>query len=778
MKIKITNPWISIIWFLLAIVLFVVGLKLEQDVFIVPGVILMAILHVIYFPVLAIVVVRRKDENAKSVVNYLGLYAIFNFVTSVFLKLYHLPGAGVIIILGAFVFSLIFLPSWFFINWPSQDKWARLLSFLFSSFMGSFMIYWLFKAQYWPYGTLIGNIAETIFYYLFIPVLVLVLLFSRKSITINLNDSLIISFVFAYLFSGVQTGKMMMAGMARSTDNQEKEEKKLTNYIKKNNFLYESLLSSQEKDTLFLEQKNLAMKLKEKSDSVFNYIKEVKLKMISDLEGVSKEVADTISFDEISNKSNSDVINRMFIGSDHMSPIQGSMSAVEIKSVLEKYKSQALKYAPKEIQPQLKSNCPIELLPVEYEGGYKETWEVHNFFNEQFGKVYTTLTMLQSDVRYTEQLVLSEIYNKANFSRKDNIAAQLAEISAKYENEKKEKQIALLEKDKEVSEVKIQAKDAEISDREKTITYFVIAMALFLFMLVFVVRSNFLRKEANQKLEAQNSIISQQKNEVEQQKHLVEEKQREIVDSINYARRIQYTLLANDEFIRHYLPQHFVFFHPKDIVSGDFYWATFVKNKSDHFGKFFLAVCDSTGHGVPGAFMSLLNISFLNEAISEKGILAPHEVLNYVRQKLIENISKEGQKDGFDGILICMDTTTKEITYSAANNAPLLVSANGEYRELPKDRMPVGMGERKESFQLFSLEYQTGDSLYLYTDGYADQFGGDKGKKFKYKQLNDLILNNHSLSLEQQENILKTKFHQWKGDLEQVDDVCILGIKL
>jgi serine phosphatase RsbU (regulator of sigma subunit) len=297
-------------------------------------------------------------------------------------------------------------------------------------------------------------------------------------------------------------------------------------------------------------------------------------------------------------------------------------------------------------------------------------------------------------------------------------------------------------------------------------------------MLVFVVRSNFLRKEANQKLEAQNSIISQQKNEVEQQKHLVEEKQREIVDSINYARRIQYTLLANDEFIRHYLPQHFVFFHPKDIVSGDFYWATFVKNKSDQFGKFFLAVCDSTGHGVPGAFMSLLNISFLNEAISEKGILAPHEVLNYVRQKLIENISKEGQKDGFDGILICMDTATKEITYSAANNAPLLVSANGEYRELPKDRMPVGMGERKESFQLFSLEYQTGDSLYLYTDGYADQFGGDKGKKFKYKQLNDLILNNHILSLEQQENILKTKFHQWKGDLEQVDDVCILGIKL
>ena len=148
----------------------------------------------------------------------------------------------------------------------------------------------------------------------------------------------------------------------------------------------------------------------------------------------------------------------------------------------------------------------------------------------------------------------------------------------------------------------------------------------------------------------QNTIIQLQKKEVEEKNELIEEKQREILDSIHYAKRIQTTLLAHKDFIDTHLAENFVLFKPKDIVSGDFYWAT----KKDHL--FYLAVCDSTGHGVPGAFMSLLSISFLSEAINEKHILKPNEVFNYVRRKLIENISRDGQQDGFDGILICLDT--------------------------------------------------------------------------------------------------------------------------
>jgi serine phosphatase RsbU (regulator of sigma subunit) len=269
----------------------------------------------------------------------------------------------------------------------------------------------------------------------------------------------------------------------------------------------------------------------------------------------------------------------------------------------------------------------------------------------------------------------------------------------------------------------------------------------------------------------QKLIIEIQKSEVDKKSHIIEEKQKEILDSINYAKRIQYTLLAHEHFLKENLPQNFVLFNPKDIVSGDFYWATKMGS------KFYLAVCDSTGHGIPGAFMSLLNIGFLSEAINEKGIEKPNEVFDYVRMKLTNTISKEGQKDGFDGILVCFDQKSNTITYAAANNAPIII-AGGQIIEALADRMPVGIGERKENFTLHTLEVKPSDVLYLYTDGYADQFGGPRGKKFKYKQLNELLLAVHTKPIGEQSVELKNAFETWKGDLEQVDDVCVIGIKI
>jgi serine phosphatase RsbU (regulator of sigma subunit)/tetratricopeptide (TPR) repeat protein len=268
-----------------------------------------------------------------------------------------------------------------------------------------------------------------------------------------------------------------------------------------------------------------------------------------------------------------------------------------------------------------------------------------------------------------------------------------------------------------------------------------------------------------------NRIITLQKELVEDKNLIIEEKQKEIIDSINYAKRIQYSLLADEDILKSNLANYFVYFNPKDIVSGDFYWAT----KKDH--KFYMAVCDSTGHGVPGAFMSLLNIGYLSEAINEKGIEKPNEIFNYVRERLIAAISKEGQKDGFDGILVCIDAQTNQISYAAANNKPLLIS-DYTITELVADRMPVGIGERKEDFALYTISCKPGDCLYLYTDGYADQFGGEKGKKFKYKPLNELILNNHMKKMNEQHDVLNDTFEAWRGKLEQVDDVCVIGIKI
>ncbi|HLP13633.1 MAG TPA: two-component regulator propeller domain-containing protein [Flavobacteriales bacterium] len=292
-----------------------------------------------------------------------------------------------------------------------------------------------------------------------------------------------------------------------------------------------------------------------------------------------------------------------------------------------------------------------------------------------------------------------------------------------------------------------------------------------------------------------------QRDKAEEQKLIVQSKQKEITDSINYARRIQYSLLAQDEVLQQNLPGHFVFFKPKDIVSGDFYWATKVPGLK-HSGvekttdkkenqpatgyevldNFYLAVCDSTGHGVPGAFISLLNISFLNEAINEKNISAPNEVFNYVRQRLVQNA--EVGKDGMDGTLIRIKTLDvagmREIVlfdYASANNRPVVVR-NGELIDLNVDKMPVGKGEIMKPFNAYGFPVKKGDMVYLYSDGFGDQFGGPKGKKYKVKRLQKFLLSIHDKSLEEQKQHLYNEFNNWKGDLEQVDDVCVVGVRI
>ncbi len=379
-------------------------------------------------------------------------------------------------------------------------------------------------------------------------------------------------------------------------------------------------------------------------------------------------------------------------------------------------------------------------------------------------KIYKFQNNTKLSLYYHEKYMLlnDSIYN----SDKNQI---IEDMKTKYETEKKDKQIVQ-------KNLEIQKSVVEIEQKSFERNAFLIGLFLVLILVVVAFVAYRQKKKANTILFQQNSKITLQKHLIQEQKHKVEEHQKEIVDSINYAKRIQYALLANEVMLNNNLNQHFVLFNPKDIVSGDFYWA------AEHNNMFYIAVCDSTGHGVPGAFMSLLNIGFLNEAVKEKGIEKPNEILNYVRKRLIESISNEQQKDGMDAILFCFETNfsnplLKKITYAAANNEPILIRDN-VIIELAKDRMPVGKGEKADSFTLQSLEAKTGDVLYLYTDGYADQFGGEKGKKFKYKQLNELLLSTSTISSDAQKEILLEKFTSWKGDLEQVDDVLIVGIKL
>lgn len=272
------------------------------------------------------------------------------------------------------------------------------------------------------------------------------------------------------------------------------------------------------------------------------------------------------------------------------------------------------------------------------------------------------------------------------------------------------------------------------------------------------------------------TITKKQNIIIEQQKHLVEEKNKEITDSINYAQRIQQTLMASKSLLNANLPDHMVLFKPKDIVSGDFYWGT-----AAH-GKFYFVIADSTGHGVPGAFMSLLNISFLNEAINEKQIRSTGAILDHVRLRLIKNLegesNSEGGKDGMDCCLICYDPKSNSIEFSCANNTLMLIR-NGQIIDQHYDRMPVGRSPHQDqAFTTSVLSLQKNDIIYCYTDGFADQFGGEKGKKFMRKKLDALLLNAHNKSFNEQQQLLLNTFNSWKGDLDQVDDVLVFGMKI
>lgn len=370
---------------------------------------------------------------------------------------------------------------------------------------------------------------------------------------------------------------------------------------------------------------------------------------------------------------------------------------------------------------------------------------------------YSHLNLLKKDYKgaYDMFVLYKEMTDSINTKKaeKEAIRTQLKNEYEKRELEQKELQ-----------------KQEEITHNEETkrshiiiwsVTAGLVLLAIFMFILVKRFR-----------------IIQSQKKVIEYQKAIVDEKNKDITDSIHYASRIQRALLTTDEYIGNHLKEYFIFFKPRDIVSGDFYWAF-----SDS-ATFHIACCDCTGHGVPGAFMSLLNISMLNEAIIERKITQPNLVLDDVRTNIIKALNPKGldteSKDGMDCSLCAFNFANNTIDIACANNPVWLIrQGKKDVEEIGPDKMPVGMhyGEQKP-FALHSIKVNKGDCIYMFTDGYADQFGGEKGKKFKYRQLQQLIMDNSQLTMNEQKRILENALNEWQGNLEQVDDILIIGIRV
>ncbi|MBI3509474.1 MAG: SpoIIE family protein phosphatase [Bacteroidetes bacterium] len=347
-------------------------------------------------------------------------------------------------------------------------------------------------------------------------------------------------------------------------------------------------------------------------------------------------------------------------------------------------------------------------------------------------------------------------------------ANTITDLKNKLESDRQQNQIDELKQKNEIGDLR--------NGRQNLFLAIAIGGFVLLAAFAFLLYNRYrVKSESNKKLEVQNEIIA--------------EKNKDITDSINYASKIQNSLLTSEETMKLLFNDFFVLFLPRDIVSGDFWWVTKKEN------KIFLCAADCTGHGVPGAFMSLLSISFLNEAVNEKNINSPAEIFGYVRDRIIASLgtkSNSQNSDGMDAVLCCIDEQTHEISFAAANN-PLWIVRNGKCIEYKADKMPVGKhyGE-SQPFRLQRLTPEKNDVVYLFSDGYADQFGGERarltdknkfgsfgqGKKFKYKPLQELLLKISSQPFEEQKKILERNHLEWKGELAQVDDILVMGFRI
>ena len=352
----------------------------------------------------------------------------------------------------------------------------------------------------------------------------------------------------------------------------------------------------------------------------------------------------------------------------------------------------------------------------------------------------------------------------------------IAEMQTKYDTDKKEQAINLLNKEKELQDIRI---------KRDTLVKFAMAFGILLVLIFsgFVLKQLQVIKKKNIELAHKNDEIQQQKEEIEtqrdeimNQRDLLSKQKQEITDSIFYARRIQRAVLPAQELLSERIPDNFILFKPRDIVSGDFYWFT---NKGS---KTIIVDADCTGHGVPGAFMSMLGVSFLNEIMSNENIVLASEILEklrvYVKSTLDQKGKKDEAKDGMDISVCLIDWDTNKLQFAGAYN-PLLRFRNGELLEIKADKMPIGIHMKEDlPFTNHELDLEKGDTFYLFSDGYVSQFGGESGRKFMSKAFKILLEEINQKPMEEQGIILDKALVDWQGEYEQVDDISVIGFRI
>ena len=386
-----------------------------------------------------------------------------------------------------------------------------------------------------------------------------------------------------------------------------------------------------------------------------------------------------------------------------------------------------------------------------------------------YSKQTTLYEHMGKDKEALKSLRLAMAYKDSIFNEENKKEILRQEVNFEFE---KKQAIEQAQHEKEL------AVAASEQKRQQLFLVFLAVILLAVIVISFIIYKS-LRNSNKQK-----QLIELQKFEVEQQKIIVDNKNKEITDSIIYARRIQQAILPPKEVLSKNLENAFILYKPKDVVSGDFYWMESSNINGALERAIFLAAADCTGHGVPGAMVSVVCNNALNRAVREFKLTNPSEILDKVRSLVIETFEKSEEEvnDGMDIALCSLQFSESSATlqYAGANNALYIVKANDKEKlvEIKPNKQPIGKVDNPEPFTQHKIELQKGDTIYMFTDGFADQFGGKKGKKLMYKPFKNLLLSIQDKTMDEQKTTLEQYFEEWKGNLEQVDDVCVIGVRI
>ncbi len=374
-----------------------------------------------------------------------------------------------------------------------------------------------------------------------------------------------------------------------------------------------------------------------------------------------------------------------------------------------------------------------------------------NYQFEKRKRIKTEVKLQETDS------ALSEAGINQDMLRKDTLMKSEAIKYLNYEVEYKAKEI-------ELSKTEIALKDQIMkTQRTRLISITIIA--------AFILLATILLLILYRKIRIKNKLLSEQKKEIEY-------KNLQIMDSINYAKRIQTSILIPEQDIQKFLPDFFLFYEPKDIVSGDFYWFSQVENKC------VIAAIDCTGHGVPGAFMSMIGNTLLNEIVNEKLITKPDEILTMLHNSVLKALQQNKEmetEDGMDMSLCTIDTKLKRFQFAGAKNHIYVIQSDN-LKVLKANQFSIGGKPMREGqeirFTYYDFMYDDNTSIYMLSDGYLDQFGGLEDTKFNSVRFKQMLIDNRNLSMMQQKQVIKNTMLEWKGNRDQVDDILVMGIKL